>query len=244
MNPRRPATTRHPDEYRMTLGEHLDELRGCLVRSLLALVGGCLLCAWPAKYILSWTVQPLMLALRNHGQPDSLLATSPTEPFIWYIKIVVFLGLTVASPYVVFQVWSFVAKGLYRGERRLVYKLAPASAGLFIFGVVFMYVFVLFLSLNFLVGFGSWLPLPDARPTAIQKLLGGLTGEVPSTQPGSTTQPAVAILRGDPESPQAGQAWINLDELKLKVRGGDETYAVHLQRDQQRGMVTTHFRIG
>ena len=63
----------------MTIGEHLDELRACLVRSILALIIGCLLCIWHARYLLELLARPLIIALSVHGQPDNLLATSPVD---------------------------------------------------------------------------------------------------------------------------------------------------------------------
>ena len=117
----------NPDDVRMSLGDHLDELRACLIKSLLSLVVGCLVCIWPAKYLLALIARPVVLALRAHGQPDNLLATSPTETLLIYIKIVIFAGIVLASPYILYQLWSFVAAGLYPHERRWVSKLVPVS---------------------------------------------------------------------------------------------------------------------
>lgn len=228
----------------MTIGEHLDELRTCVVRSLLALAAAILVCIWPARFILAWTVKPLILALREHGQPDSLLATSPTEPLIWYVKIVLFLALVLASPFIIIQLWSFVAKGLYRTEQRLVTRMVPISVGLFLGGVAFMYTFVLWLSLNFLVGFSSWLPLPSAQPTAIQQWFGATPPETAASQPAAADLPDVPLFETDPQHPGPGTVWFNLSEYKLKVQGDTQTYAVPFQRDDRRGMVTNHIRIG
>lgn len=240
----------------MSIGEHLDELRGCIVRSLYALVLAGLLCAWPAQYVLAWTVQPLELALRRHGQPQSLLATSPTEPLVWYIKVVLFMALVVAGPYVIYQLWTFVAKGLYRKEREWVYRLIPFSAGLFVGGVLFMYAFVLFLSLDFLIGFGSWLTLPVAEPTTIQQLLIGqgepeVSPAAPGADGGAATAPAfpsalhaVPSLRRDPNGAAPGALWFNASEQKLKLQGDGQTYSVQFQRDDRHVLVTTHMKIG
>lgn len=234
----------NPEEYKMTLGEHLDELRGCLVRSLAALVAACVLCAWPAQFLLEWTVQPLKLALREHGQPETLLATSPTESLLVYLKVVIFLGLTIASPYVIHQIWSFVGKGLYAREKTWVYKLAPASAGLFVVGVAFMYVFVLYLSLSFLIGFGTWLPSPPAQATWIQALLGAQP-RPPATQPAPGPAPSsIPVVFEDPREPKPGDVWLNATEMKLKAQAADRTVSVHVQDDSRQSLVTTHFRIG
>ncbi len=96
----------------MTLGEHLEELRGCVLRSLAALVLACLVMIWPAKYLLEVIARPVVLALRRHGQPDSFLATGPVESILVYIKVVVIFGLIAASPYILYQLWNFVAVGV------------------------------------------------------------------------------------------------------------------------------------
>jgi Tat protein translocase TatC len=242
--PRLPDPADDPHGVRMSIGEHLDELRACIVRSLLAIVAACLICIWPAKYMLALTVQPLRIALLNNGQPDSLLGTSPTEPLIWYAKIVVFLGLVLASPVVIHQIWSFLAKGLYQREKKWVYRLVPVSVGLFIGGVVFMYLFVLLLSLNFLIGFGSWLPLPSAEPTAIQQLLGIEAPPEATSQPTDFETPEVPRMTVDPTEPPAGYVWFNLFEHKLKFQGDEHVYSVQMRRDDKQSLVTMHMKIG
>ena len=232
---------------RMTLGEHLEELRGCVVRSLVALVLACALCIWPAKYLLELIARPVIMVLRAHGQPDSFLATSPVENILVYIKVVLIFGCVIAAPYIIYQLWSFIAVGLYHRERAWVYRLVPASLGLFLTGVAFMYVFVLVVSLNFLVGFSGWLPLPAAKPNAFERfILREPHGELPTALPaGEGGVPAVPFLDADPNEPPQGAIWINVPDGKLKVRGPDQTtYSVQVLRDDRRALVTTHFRIG
>jgi sec-independent protein translocase protein TatC len=243
-----PSSRKEPDaavEKRMTIGEHLDDLRRCLGRCLVAFVLACLACIWPAKYLLELIARPVVLALRRHGQPDSFLATSPVEAILIYVKVVVFAGLVISAPYIILQVWSFIAAGLYRNEKKWVYKLAPTSIGLFVMGVVFMYLFALVLTLNFLVGFSNWLPLPEARPTRLDRMLLGSGGAEPaSTQPVIRNGPIAPALEEDPHDPPVGSIWFNLLDGKLKYKTADETYSVQLQRDDRRALVTTHFRIG
>ncbi len=228
----------------MTLGEHLEELRACILRSLAAIAIACILCIWPARYVLEILARPVILALRRHGQPDSFLATSPIEAFLIYVKVVLISGLIVAAPYVIHQIWSFIAAGLYPHERQKVTRLVPISVGLFMAGVVFMYAFALVVSLNFLIGFSTWLPLPRARPTALERLLLGEHGpQTVTTRPGA--EPVqVPALPDDPPQPRPGSVWFNQLERKLKFRGADGVYSVQLLRDDKRSLVTTHFKIG
>lgn len=232
-----------PNDFRMTLGEHLDELRGCLIRSLLALLGGAAICIWPAKFLLELIVRPLIVVQGGSYQPQNLQALSPTEPFMIYVKVVLISGFMLASPYVIYQLWAFVAKGLYRREQRVVLKLAPASVGLFATGVAFMYVFVLPVCLRFLVGFASWLPAPDPTPNALDRLLLG-EFRAPASAPASQPASQIALLAEDPSEPRIGETWINLPQHRLKMRGPDTIYSIDLQSDTGRGLVTTHFRLG
>jgi len=241
----KPDKPENAPDRRMTIGEHLDELRGCLVRSLLAFVLACIACVWPAKYLLNLIARPYVLALAQHDQPANFLQTSPVEVILIYVKVVVFAALVISAPYIIHQVWSFVASGLYKSEKKWVYKLVPLSVGLFLAGVVFMYVFVLLLALNFLVGFSGWLPLPDPTPTGLEKaLLGSQEVVAPTSQPAMTEAPVVPELIRDPNEPPEGAVWFNIAEKKLKFRGGDETFSVQMGRDSHRSMVTTHFKIG
>ncbi len=229
----------------MTIGEHLDELRVRVVRSLLALLAACIVCIWPAKYLLEIIARPVVLALRRHGQAESFLATAPAEVLLLYMKVVLIAGLILAAPYVLYQIWGFIAAGLYQNERAWVHRLLPWSVGLFVAGVAFMYAFVLIVSLNFLIGFNNWLPLPSPEPTALEAaVLRTPDLAIPATQPGIADAPQVPFYRGDPPNPPVGAVWVNVVEKKLKVRWPEATYSHQLQRDDKRGLAETHLKIG
>lgn len=229
----------------MTIGEHLEELRGCIVRSLAALLIACLICIWPARYLLELIARPVILALRHYGQPDTFLATGPTEALLIYVKTVIIAGLILASPYVIYEIWSFIAAGLFPHERRAVYRVIPMSVALFFAGVVFMYAFVLLLSLKFLIGFSAWLPMPDARATALEQLFLGDRAPPGAHAPAAEdAPPAVTLLGADPPAPDPGTLWFNTFDNQLKLRGHDRTYIVQFTPAESRTMVTTHFRIG
>jgi sec-independent protein translocase protein TatC len=244
-------------DTRMTIGQHLDELRGCLLRSLLAFVLTCAVCIWPAKYLLALIARPVMLALQAHDQQDSFLQTSPVEGILVYIKVVIVFGLIISAPYIIYQVWNFIAVGLYKHERKWVYRLVPLSIGLFVTGVVFMYLFALVLALNFLVGFSSWLSMPHFEPTRVERMLLGKGGEAePATQPALDALPRIPVLLDDPQfdpkqNPElasdgrpVGMMWFNSFENKLKVVGPDHVYSYQFRRDDRHAMLTTHFKIG
>lgn len=234
----------HPDQVRMTIGEHLDELRTCLIRSLVALVAACLLWAYPARWMIEWVMRPFVVVAGSLGQPVSLLATSPTEFFVVYVKFVLVIGLVTASPYIFTQLWAFVGAGLYRAERDAVRRLVWPSTLLFLAGVVFMYVFVLMLSLNFLIGFARIVPVPDLRPNALERVfLGATPPRQPASQPAISSAPVIPLLLVDPSSPPVGSLWFNLTERRLKLTTPDGVCASDLQREADRALVTTHFRV-
>jgi sec-independent protein translocase protein TatC len=100
----------------------------------------------------------LIPALSAHGAPhDSLIALGPMEPAMIFFKVCLVTGATLSSPWIFYQVWTFVAAGLYRRERLLVYKFLPYSLGLFLAGVFLCFFAVLPLTLRFLLEFNVWL---------------------------------------------------------------------------------------
>ena len=79
------------------------------------------------------------------------------EAFMTYIKISLVAGFVLTSPWVFYQIWLFVAAGLFPNERKHVYIYLPMSLGLFLLGAVFCYLFVFPIVLNFLISFNKWL---------------------------------------------------------------------------------------
>jgi sec-independent protein translocase protein TatC len=89
---------------------------------------------------------------------------SAVEPFGIYMKAALLVGAVVASPWIFYQIWSFVAAGLYTHERRYVRVYLPFSVGLFLVGVVVAFTFVFEPVLKFLFTFNSWMGIdPDPR---------------------------------------------------------------------------------
>ncbi len=88
---------------------------------------------------------------------QSLVSLAPLETLTIYFVLCLVVGLVIASPWVFYQGWAFVAAGLYRHERRYVKKYLPYSLGLFLTGVFLCFFFVLPLTLQFLLQFNVWL---------------------------------------------------------------------------------------
>jgi sec-independent protein translocase protein TatC len=103
------------DLRKMSFLEHLEELRKRLVISLLSILGAFLLCWNYANRIYGWLSLPLMQYLPKGSK---LVYTRLTEPFMLYMKVAFFAGIFLASPIIMFQLWQFIAPGLYKRERR------------------------------------------------------------------------------------------------------------------------------
>ena len=88
---------------------------------------------------------------------DSLIALGPMEPAVIFFRACLVTGLVLASPWVFIQVWAFIAAGLYRHERAVVYRFLPYSLVLFLAGVFICFFAVLPLTLRFLLEFNVWL---------------------------------------------------------------------------------------
>jgi sec-independent protein translocase protein TatC len=120
---------------------HLIELRDRLLKSLYGVgVIFLALLAWPGpKQLYDWLAKPLVAAL-PHGA--KMIAVGVVSPFLIPIKVTVLAALGITLPWVLYQVWAFVAPGLYKHEKRLVLPLIVSSTLLFYLGVAFCYFFV------------------------------------------------------------------------------------------------------
>ena len=130
-----------------TLISHLLELRDRLLRSVIAVVICFVPLAFFQNEIFTLVAQPLIEKL---PEGTSLIATSVVSPFMAPLKLSIIVALFIAMPYVLFQVWGFVAPGLYRHERRFALPLIVSSIVLFYAGVAFAYYVVFPLMFQFL----------------------------------------------------------------------------------------------
>ena len=170
------------DQTEDTFLSHLFELRNRLIRVLLA-VGLVFLCLFPwAKELYVLLAQPLLANLPKGGQ---MIATDVVGVFMVPMKVALMVAFLVALPYVLYQVWAFVAPGLYAHEKRLALPLVMASVILFFAGMAFAY----FLVFPTVFGFmAKMAPEGVAWMTDIEKYLSfvlstflafGVTFEVP-----------------------------------------------------------------
>src|SRR5580658_9960882 len=122
-----------------TLISHLLELRNRLLRALVAIGIAFIPCVLNSNEIFSFVAQPLLAKL---PAGSNLIATGVMSPFTTPFKLSFFVALMAAMPYIIYQLWSFVAPGLYRNERRFAVPLLLSSILLFYVGIAFAYYFV------------------------------------------------------------------------------------------------------
>jgi sec-independent protein translocase protein TatC len=122
-----------------TLISHLLELRDRLLRAFIAVIVAFIPLAFFANEVFTFVATPLIAQL---PKDSSLIATSVISPFMTPFKLAFFVGLFVAMPYVLYQVWAFVAPGLYKHEKRFAFPLLVSSIVLFYCGIAFAYLVV------------------------------------------------------------------------------------------------------
>src|ERR1700733_1316734 len=135
--------------------EHLEELRKRLVYSIIAVLITCIFCWFSASRLVDIMQRPIIQVLPNHQLPEKLVYLTPVDPFNLYLKVAGVAGLFVASPFVLYQLWLFIAPGLYRHEKRYVFPFMASTVTLFLAGGYFGYRIVYPQALSFLIDFGK-----------------------------------------------------------------------------------------
>ena len=156
------------DDSSAPLIEHLTELRTCLIRAALAFVVGLFACFFVAEYILNFLAEPIAEILRRRGEVAQLIFTAPQEKFFVLIRISVIFGLGVSSPVIGYQLWRFVAPGLYKAEKNAFLPFIIASPVLFLLGAAFAHYVVSPLALNFFIGYADIMPTVTALLTGTE----------------------------------------------------------------------------
>jgi sec-independent protein translocase protein TatC len=163
----------------MSLMEHLDELRRRIVHSAVYLLVGAII-AWIFRdRLLNFLQAPLL----HIGK--SLVFTHPMDPLNLNLQVALLGGAIIASPLILYQVWLFIAPGLYQREKRFVWPFMSATIFLFLAGASFGYFFVLPGAINILIlGFGhqftSMVTIEDYSGFFLSVILGlGISFELP-----------------------------------------------------------------
>ena len=118
--------------------EHLTELRSRLIYSVSAFLVGMIICFSFGGILLDFLLMPIERTMRSLGNPNPLMQyTAPQEYFFTLIRISVVGGLTLSFPIIAYQLWRFVAPGLYRNEKNAFLPFIIASPALFLIGAAF-----------------------------------------------------------------------------------------------------------
>lgn len=160
VSPPSPVTPEDGSGGQMTFFEHLIELRKRIINSMVAVLIGAGIGWFAAPRFVNLVVIPIRVALKAHNLDDKLVYTGPTDYLSLLIKLSIYLGIVLASPVILYQVWLFVAPALYKHERSAITGFLFSTVFLFLAGIAFAYFVALPHILNFLVGFqGPVVPL-------------------------------------------------------------------------------------
>jgi sec-independent protein translocase protein TatC len=177
----KPIVVPPDDERRMTVIEHLEELRRVLIISLIAWGVATII-----GFIISGFVLEIVLGPVKHvlGAGKPLYFTGPIDKFFLYFKVGIFTGFILASPVIIWQVWTFIAPGLHRNERRFALGFVGSAVALFVMGIGFAF-FAMPIALRFLIGIGTpdiqYLPIAGSYVNFVLILIAifGVTFELP-----------------------------------------------------------------
>ncbi len=143
-----------PVAKRLSITEHLEELRYRLIVCLIAIGIGAAVSFAFARLIFEFLMQPILNALPEEG-PRRLVFASAVEGFLVYIRVALYTGLFVAAPVFLHQLWRFVAPGLYARERRVVLPFVFFGTLMFAGGAAFCYYVVMPIGMPFLIGYAE-----------------------------------------------------------------------------------------
>jgi sec-independent protein translocase protein TatC len=149
-----------PKKHTMGMMDHLNELRWRLMRCVIAVGIAFMLCWSFAEPLFGEIMRPLNAALPDHSK---LIYTAPAEAFFTYMRVAFVASIFAASPFIFYQIWSFIAPGLYDEEKRYAIPMALVSAFFFIGGGCFCYFGVLPIAFQFFMGFATdtIMPMPS-----------------------------------------------------------------------------------
>lgn len=191
----------------MSFGDHLEELRMRLILSLVGLLPLAVVAFIFGRPFLEFLLLPAQRALAKAGQNPEFQMVGPLEGFTTYMRVSLIAAVVVGAPWIVYQIWLFVAPGLHAHERRFVYLLLPMSAVLTVLGGVVLYTIMLPVVMSFFIAFGSTIshrPVPE--------------GPLP---PGIVL-PRVPMLEADPVEPGSGEMWMLSHPWRLRVNVAPE----------------------
>src|SRR5262245_29654742 len=168
-----------PEEHSMTLWEHLEELRSRIIRMGLSFLVGAFV-AWHFKEkVLGWIAQPYVVAWKHlhqatattdalHKASDPVINfPSPAAAFLAYVRLSAIAGLIFALPLILYQIWAFIAPGLYSREKKFAIPFVVSSCSLFAGGAWFGWRFAFPLAFEYLLSFAGKVGELTVTPTVM-----------------------------------------------------------------------------
>jgi len=157
------------EDKRMSFIEHLLELRQRIIRALKIYVVAFLICWWKAEFLLGIIAKPLSKAWKASGLKDAPeLHGSLAEPFTVGMKIALYAAMFLASPFIFYQLWAFIAPGLYKREKRLTMSFVSFATILFVSGGCFAYFMALPMAFRYFLPLHTAIPGTDMRIAPMQ----------------------------------------------------------------------------
>ena len=141
------------DDTSAPLIEHLAELRNRIIKSLIAFIVAMTLCFTVWNPIFNFLTRPLCDALESQGQECNLILIQLQEGFFVAVNIAMLGGFVLAFPVIAYQMWRFVAPGLYRSEKSAFLPFLVASPVMFFLGAAFAYYVIMPMGYTFFLGF-------------------------------------------------------------------------------------------
>lgn len=129
------------DDVKMTIWEHLGELRKRIVRAGVTLLAGAIICWTFKERLLEWTAMPFQAAwkIRYPNVPVELQTLAPIDAFVNYMQLALTGGVVLAAPVIFYQLWAFISPGLYSKEKKYIIPFVLFSTTLFGLGIAFCY---------------------------------------------------------------------------------------------------------
>ena len=140
------------DEAKQPFLSHLEELRKRLINCIIAIAVTFAAAYIFAEKIFNFLTAPLKKVL---PEGEKMIFTNPPELFFTYLKTALVSGILIASPYIFYQVWKFIAPGLYQNEKKYVIPFVLTSTVLFVGGAVFGYLMIFPFGFSFFLGIGD-----------------------------------------------------------------------------------------
>lgn len=138
-------------DVKMTIWEHIGELRNRLTRAAMGLLAGAVLCWSFREKLLAWLAVPYAVAWKQRfpNEPIKLQTLAPADAFVNYMQLSLVGGVVLAAPIIFYQLWAFVSPGLYAKEKRYIIPFVLFSTTLFLSGVAFAYYVAFPFSFNY-----------------------------------------------------------------------------------------------